>query len=460
MTRLTRIASQVLVGLLAAGAPRALAQSTVSFSYDGDSNRLKQVTASATIVYPLGDDCEVSGGRVTKYITVAGDLVAKRVGTVTTWIHVDGQGSVRALSDGAGAEIEHLAYAPYGRKLAGGTSESRGYTGQRSEPSGLIYLHARYMDPQLGRFIGPDPVFPSSGNAGLNRYAYALNDAVNNVDTDGMQATPSMRAMNADDVRRHNDWVAERAWRETPPWSREWGNPGDDSMFWHAGRFLLGPVDNVTGEPLSFIRRDGSTSYVGAGTHVFNVWGGGAAMATPGFQAYGGVGALAAGGGAGLAPEPVRPTEMAPRTYPNLKAAQDAANGVRQWSEKFADLFRYEVRGGKFVRPTSGRELDTNGFLHIVTEDASGNYFWHQQDIGTLQHSTSVRGGPVRFAGMGIARGGRLSYVSNRSGHYGVDAYGFIRFLDSLRGQGMDLAGVKYEFYHPDGRISGGTLAH
>ena len=49
--------------------------------------------------------------------------------------------------------------------------------------AGLYYLRARYYDPEIGRFISQDPLGLA---AGLNPYAYAGNDPVNQADPSGM----------------------------------------------------------------------------------------------------------------------------------------------------------------------------------------------------------------------------------------------------------------------------------
>ena len=50
--------------------------------------------------------------------------------------------------------------------------------------SGLIYLRARYYNPQLGRFINEDPI-----KDGLNWYVYCNNNPVNFVDPSGLIVT-------------------------------------------------------------------------------------------------------------------------------------------------------------------------------------------------------------------------------------------------------------------------------
>jgi RHS repeat-associated protein len=60
------------------------------------------------------------------------------------------------------------------------------YTGQRSEMDsiGLMFYTARWYDPQLGRFAQADSIVPG-GVQGLDRYAYANNNALRYNDPSG-----------------------------------------------------------------------------------------------------------------------------------------------------------------------------------------------------------------------------------------------------------------------------------
>ncbi len=66
------------------------------------------------------------------------------------------------------------------------------YTGQRADTTGLMYYHARYYHPALGRFVSADTVVPNpSRPVDLNRYAYAANSPLRFVDPSGHAAACS-----------------------------------------------------------------------------------------------------------------------------------------------------------------------------------------------------------------------------------------------------------------------------
>jgi len=47
------------------------------------------------------------------------------------------------------------------------------YTGQKQDGSGLVYMNARYYDPQTGQFISPDTEVPDASNlSSYNRFMY------------------------------------------------------------------------------------------------------------------------------------------------------------------------------------------------------------------------------------------------------------------------------------------------
>ena len=166
---------------------RPIRVNDTTYAYDAEGSRLRKTVGGKTTYY-IGDDYEETEGVATKYVSLGGVLVAKRVGSTTSWLHTDHQGSIQVVTNAAGQEVQRFKYRPYGDRLATATehAEARSYTGQRQDESGLIYLHARYYDPVIGRFISPDPTIPTPRTVGLNRYAYASNDPINHTDIDGL----------------------------------------------------------------------------------------------------------------------------------------------------------------------------------------------------------------------------------------------------------------------------------
>jgi len=67
-------------------------------------------------------------------------------------------------------------------------SEPKGWIGEHTDPeTGLTYLHARYYDAALGRFLSPDWWDVSDPGVGTDRYGYSLGDPVNKSDANGHQ---------------------------------------------------------------------------------------------------------------------------------------------------------------------------------------------------------------------------------------------------------------------------------
>jgi RHS repeat-associated protein len=163
---------------------------TTQFTYDATGERLRKTSADSISVYPLGDDYEVTDGVITKYVKVGAlGVVGKRVGGTTYWLHTDRLRSIQAVTDASGAEIFRRTYRPYGDTLSQGGAhiESRGYTDQRrDDATGLVYLHARYYDPEAALFVSPDPLHPTSPGVGANRYAYSGGNPTNVTDPTGL----------------------------------------------------------------------------------------------------------------------------------------------------------------------------------------------------------------------------------------------------------------------------------
>ena len=107
-----------------------------------------------------------------------------------TYFHYDGLGSVTALTNAAGIVTDTYTYDAFGgaTHTSGASANYWLFAGeQRDSETGFYYLHARYYDPAIGRFLTPDPV-PGAPTVPqtFNRYPYAANDPVNRVDPTGL----------------------------------------------------------------------------------------------------------------------------------------------------------------------------------------------------------------------------------------------------------------------------------
>ena len=187
-----------------------------AFTYDGE-NRPTAITAnSKTIDFDYGPDGErirkrdAAASTISWYFNSDGDIrfdAANSSGVLTSYIHSDvkrvkssGLGNTDFLTRDHLGSVRHATrhgttqdvsdYGPYGMptNTSGpitGTS-AKGYINEVFDPeTGLQYLHARYYDPNLGRFLTADTWDPMLPGVDFNRYAYAGNDPVNGKDSNG-----------------------------------------------------------------------------------------------------------------------------------------------------------------------------------------------------------------------------------------------------------------------------------
>jgi len=75
-------------------------------------------------------------------------------------------------------------YGPYGNVVGStGTTSPLGYTGAWTDPAtGLVYLQARWYDPDTAQFMSVDPAVQSSGQP----YNYVMDNPINGTDPLGL----------------------------------------------------------------------------------------------------------------------------------------------------------------------------------------------------------------------------------------------------------------------------------
>lgn len=120
--------------------------------------------------------------------------------------HLDHLGSVRMATDDEGRSVSEHDYAPFGMTLSktyqeetypGRHIDAMRFAGHQRDFLGwtnvdnseyLDYMHARYYDPNLGRFLSVDPKYDEDVQfrpQKWNRYSYAVNNPIRYVDPDG-----------------------------------------------------------------------------------------------------------------------------------------------------------------------------------------------------------------------------------------------------------------------------------
>lgn len=133
-----------------------------------------------------------SGGKPNKYIYGAG-LELRLVSSSEWYAYIcDGLGSVRFVlkngtKDAPNTVYSVTTYKPFGGAIgASGSDRKFAYAGEIQDPTGLVYLGARYYEPELGRFVSLDPLLGSlSSPQTTNRYVYCANNPETCTDPSG-----------------------------------------------------------------------------------------------------------------------------------------------------------------------------------------------------------------------------------------------------------------------------------
>lgn len=144
-----------------------------SYTYDADGERLTRTAGGVTTVY-LGGlwEEEIQTGVTRTLYSLQGQVVAQRTSSPNEviYLHSDHLGSVSAATSANGLLVSKQDFTPWGEIRAGtGISQtSLNFTGQRRDSTGILYYHARYYDPNLGRFLSADSVVPGAANGSMD----------------------------------------------------------------------------------------------------------------------------------------------------------------------------------------------------------------------------------------------------------------------------------------------------
>jgi len=162
--------------------------------YDYTGARVKKLGPLGQVLYPFAGYEVAPDGTKTKFFRLGTELLASKQSPVVNpvkkvFYHNDHLGGVNVISDVNGARVQLTEYDPWGKvsRSEGNVDPEHRFTGQKLDPeNGLYYYGARYYDPELARFISPDPIVPSAGDPqSHNRYSYVRNNPVKYIDPTG-----------------------------------------------------------------------------------------------------------------------------------------------------------------------------------------------------------------------------------------------------------------------------------
>ena len=193
------------------GADEASASTVATYAYDADGLRIRRtepgspprVTDYLTDPsFPFAqvlEETETLGTatETTHYVWGA-ELIEQLRGGQGTFYHADALGSVKALTDEAGATSDLYEYEAFGELAshAGASDNAYRYTGEYfDELIGLQYNRARWYSAEVGRWTAMDPhpgVVARPGT--LNDYAYVGNGSVSSGDPSGMMSLAQVGA--------------------------------------------------------------------------------------------------------------------------------------------------------------------------------------------------------------------------------------------------------------------------
>jgi RHS repeat-associated protein len=171
---------------------------TSEFSYDAFGRRVKiveknsagTVTSTRQFLYDglaIAEQRDATNTVVRRYFEDGWRDVAGGVSYTVTKDHL---GSIREVVDGSGNLVSRYDYDPYGRvtKVSGTVDSDMLYTGHYHHgPSGLHLALYRAYDPDIARWLSPDPIGEAGG---VNLYGYVENNPPNRIDPLGLKFTP------------------------------------------------------------------------------------------------------------------------------------------------------------------------------------------------------------------------------------------------------------------------------
>ncbi len=176
----------------------------VTIVYDGDGNRVSETVGGVTTNYlvdaqnPTGYAQvvdELQSGTVTRTYGYGLERIDENQLLNSAWAPsfygYDGHGSVRQLTNSAGAVTDTYDYDAFGNLInsTGTTPNSYLFAGEQYDSAlSLYYNRARYLNTTTGRFWSMDAFEGDDQNpVSLHKYLYAASNPINGTDPSGNQ---------------------------------------------------------------------------------------------------------------------------------------------------------------------------------------------------------------------------------------------------------------------------------
>jgi RHS repeat-associated protein len=319
--------------------------------------------------------------------------------------HIDHQGSVVALTDGAATKVEDRQYLAFGTPVPSHLEPVRaGFTGhEHDREQALINMRGRLYDPAIGRFLTPDPVRNRASTQALNPYSYVLNAPLNLVDPSGFE--PAMG------LGEYNDPGTMYVWGNRPDtidtmsfFNQMWQQFGAGTWFdsWQGGALeTVQPQRHEAASPQLLALANGVMTGVRRTVAEIAVQGA--------IQAAGGPVLRVAAATLGAVAAPI--IAVVQRAMP--AAARGAAQAVVAMVQRVMPASRAGARVAE-AAPVLSRQVDDLATYGARVPTQSGGYF----NVVTHADATSAY---VRSAGGDMAVGHRelARFISGSSGYSG-----------------------------------------
>ena len=160
----------------------------------GDDHEIRWDSLGRPISYRLGEQVgfPLFGGQVAgnaDRVPVRIDLQAVEIDLVSgdhLYRQIDHRGNVHFAMDDSGEVVDLYSYSPFGVHESWGAGRNGRTFAQGQEIGGYIWLQNRLYDPEVGRFLSPDPVYQL-----VNQFSYTLGNPVFYWDPIGRHSSPN-----------------------------------------------------------------------------------------------------------------------------------------------------------------------------------------------------------------------------------------------------------------------------